>query len=94
MSNVAVKFPINQHLIIMDAEKLKIANSLQEIIKELEDDFTHCKIMSDNMHNHLTIRSTSMSFHLPPSQAKTILIIAKNAIEEELEKAREEFISL
>ena len=94
MSNVAVKFPINQHLIIMDAEKLKIANSLQEIIKELEDDFTQCKIMSDNKHNHLTISSTSMSFNLPPSQAKTILIIAKNAIEEELEKARKEFVLL
>lgn len=78
----------------MDAEKLKIANSLQKIIKELEDNFTNCKIMSDNMHSHLTISSASMSFKLPPSQARTILIIAKNAIEEELEKARKEFILL
>ena len=94
MSNVAVKFHTNQHLIIMDAEKLNIANSLQKTIKELEDDFTHCKIMSDNMHNHLTISSSSMCFHLPPSQAKTVLTIAMNTIEEELEKARKEFISL
>ena len=78
----------------MDTEKLEIANSLDAKIKCLEEDYTHCKIMSEKEHNYLVISSASMSFRLPISQAKTILTIAMNALWQDLEQARKEFILL
>ena len=78
----------------MDNERLQYAVDLKKQIEQLRKDLTSCSIMLEHGHNHLEISSTSMKFRLPPSQANTILTIAKNAIERELDSSLEEFNNL
>lgn len=77
----------------MDIIKLELGKRLSQRIEELKNDLTNCRIMLENKHKKLTI-SSNMAFNLPDSQAETILLIAKAAIEEELKKAEEEFEKL
>ena len=72
---------------------LQEASTLAMKIADLEDDLTQCNIMYKNKHTHLEIKS-NMKFKLPDSQAETVLLIAKNAIERELQEAKEKFEKL
>ena len=72
---------------------MELGTRLSNRIEELKKDLTNCSIMLENKHRKLTV-SSNMSFKLPDSQAETILLIAKGAIEEELKKAEEEFEKL
>ena len=69
------------------------ANELAEEIEKTKSDLCNCKIMLENQHKGLFIKS-SIGYSLPDDIARGVLQLSKDAIERKLEKIKKEYNEL
>jgi hypothetical protein len=77
----------------MTEEIREKANKLAKEIKETREDLLHCKIMLENHHTGLYVKS-SMGYNIPDDIASGVLQLSKDAIERKLEKLEKEYSEL
>jgi hypothetical protein len=78
----------------MTEEIREKANKLAKEIKETREDLLHCKILIENKHTRLYVKSCSIGYYIPEDIASGVLQLSKDAIERKLEKLEKEYSEL
>jgi molecular chaperone GrpE (heat shock protein) len=78
----------------MTEEIREKANELAKEIKETREDLLHCKVMIENKHTRLYVKSCSIGYYIPEDIASGVLQLSKDAIERKLEKLEKEYSEL
>lgn len=69
------------------------ANELAQQIKDIKEDITTCKVMLENHHDKITIRS-NLFFGLPSETADVVLRLSFDALQKKLDRLEKEYSEL
>jgi hypothetical protein len=78
----------------MTEEIREKANELAEEIEKTREDLLHCKVMIENKHTRLYVKSCSIGYYIPEDIASGVLQLSKDAIERKLKKLEKEYNEL